>query len=87
MTDVSEYRKIYNLAQKKWLSVNHGIVYKRVKVDYLFYSMELDRRFAVIKRLDRYDKKILEKSGCRTLMTKTIDIDQLEFLLDYIFRR
>jgi|GEM_PF-3939754 len=82
-----EERMLLNkLATQKGLYLNMGTVRSGICVDYLFSNLKYTKNFAIIKSADVLDKEALELVGYRVLLTETININQIEFLIDYIFR-
>ena len=57
-----------------------------VYVNYVLYSHELKKKFAIIKKGDELDREMLESYGYRALKIKDINAPQIEFLIGYIFR-
>jgi hypothetical protein len=81
-----ERKQLEMLTSRKLLSLETDIIINSICVNYLITCRELQKKFAIIKSNDKYERDILESSGYRTLQTDFIDINQVEFLIDYIFR-
>ncbi len=84
---LKEEKKLLELLiQSKSLELESDLVINSVCVSYLVTNHEHNKKFAIIKTNDKYNKEMLELAGYRTLQSEESNINQIEFLIDYIFR-
>ncbi|MEA4896601.1 MAG: hypothetical protein VB064_15260 [Oscillospiraceae bacterium] len=82
-----EERMLLNrLAERKGLYLNMGTVRNGIGIDYLFSDKRYLKNFIIIKNSNDLDIEMLKLSGYKVLQTEEINVNQVEFLIDYIFR-
>ncbi|NCB74178.1 MAG: hypothetical protein EOM51_05480 [Clostridia bacterium] len=74
------------LLKNKSLSLETDVIINSICVNYLIKSTTSDKKFAIIKSNDKFEKEALDNCGYTTYQTEKLDISIIEYLIQYIFR-